>query len=175
MFLRRPWLAVALLPFVAIGACADSPGGADPLAPDAALLASSGPVLVECPTSTSEATTGTLGTLGGSIALNGHELSLPLFAVLLPTEFRLEAPASRFVELDITANGADSFQFRKAVMVTIDYSRCTRSDIDNAELMVWQIDPVTKELLEPMGGHDDKIARTVTFITDHLSTYSLAR
>ena len=175
MISRRPWLAVALLPFLTFGACADAPGGADPLAPDAALLASRGPTLVECPTSTSEATTGTLGTLGGSISLNGHRMTLPLFAVLLPTEFRLEAPVSRFMELDITANGMDSFDFQKAVTITIDYSRCTRSDIEGQALTVWQIDPVTKDLIEPMGGFDDKIARTITFTTDHLSTYSLAR
>lgn len=175
MISRRPWLALALLPFLTIGACTDAPAGADPLAPDAALLASSGPALVECPTSTSEATTATLGTLGGSISLGGHRMTLPSLAVLLPTEFRLAAPASRFMELDITANGADSFDFAKTVTITIDYSRCTRSDIDGGALTVWQIDPVTKELIEPMGGYDDKISRTITFTTDHLSTYSLAR
>ena len=102
-------------------------------------------------------------------------MTLPLFAVLLPTEFRLEAPVSRFMELDITANGMDSFDFQKAVTITIDYSRCTRSDIEGQALTVWQIDPVTKDLIEPMGGFDDKIAHTITFTTDHLSTYSLAR
>ena len=175
MFSRRPWLAVALLSLAGLGACSDARSGGDPLAPDEPALASSGAVLIECPVSTSEATTGTVGTFGGTLSLNGHRLALPLLAVLLPTEFRMEERASRYVELDIKANGADSFSFEKAVTVTIDYSRCSRSNIDGGSLTVWQIDPVTKELIEHMGGVDDKVSRTVTFTTDHLSVYSLAR
>lgn len=175
MFSPRPWRTVAVLALIGAGACSDSPMGEDLLAPDAAAFASSGPVLLECPVSTSEATTGTVGVLGGSVSLNGHSLTLPFMAVLMPTSFRLEAPASRFMELDITANGAETFSFRETVTVTIDYSRCNRNDINATPLTVWHIDPVTKALIEPMGGVDDKVARTVTFTTDHLSTYSLAR
>jgi hypothetical protein len=40
---------------------------------------------------------------------------------------------------------------------------------------VWHIDPLTKTFLEDMGGVDDKVARTVTFSTDHFSGYAIAQ
>ncbi len=169
---RSLGLLVALA-FV-LPACADVDSTA-PLAPADAALASSGPVLVECPVDTALSNTGSLDALGGAIRLEGHELALPSLAVLLPTEFSLTAPVSNYMELDIRANGQSSFQFSKVVTITIDYSRCTRSNIDHAPLSVWQIDPETKALIEHMGGVDDKENRTVTFDTDHLSTYSIAQ
>lgn len=148
----------------------------DPLAlePEQPSFASSGPELVECPTETSESVTGTLGILGGSITLHQHELSLPLNAVLEPTDFSLSTPVSNYMELSVGAAGQESFDFLETSSITVDYSRCTRSNIDKHELTVWQIDPDTKELLEHMGGVDDKEARTVTFRTDHLSTFAIA-
>lgn len=173
MFSVRSLGLLLALAFV-LPACADIDSTA-PLAPADAALASSGPVLVECPVETEESTTGSLGALGGSIQLKGHRLSLPTLAVQRPTEFGLAAKVSNYMELDIRANGQSSFQFGKVVTITIDYSRCTRSNIDQAPLSVWQIDPDTKALIEYMGGVDDKDNRTVTFETDHLSTYSIAQ
>lgn len=174
MFSVRPLAATAALVALGLAACGEAPTDAA-LAPDQPSFASSGPVLVECPVDSSIATTGTLDASGGSIRLLNHELALPLLAVSGPTSFALEAPVSNYMELAVTANGAESFQFNKVVNITIDYSRCTRSNIDKAPLSVWQIDPVTKALIEPMGGVDDKESRTITFQTDHLSTYSIAQ
>lgn len=156
-----------------LAACAE---GGDPvsLAPDAASLASSGPTLVECPVNTEESTTGTITAVGGSLTLHKHQLSLPAVAVSAPQDFRMAAPVSNYMELQVRAGNKDSFQFKRTGTITIDYSRCTRSNVDKAPLTVWQIDPETKELLEYMGGVDDKVARTVTFQTDHLSTFSIA-
>lgn len=170
--IRSLGLLVALA-FV-LPACADVDSTA-PLAPADASLASSGPVLVECPVETEESTTGSLGALGGSIQLKGHRLSLPSLAVKRPTEFGLAASVSNYMELDIRGDGQNSFKFDRPVRITIDYSRCTRTNIDHAPLSVWQIDPETKALIEYMGGVDDKENRTVTFDTDHLSTYSIAQ
>lgn len=78
------------------------------------------------------------------------------------------------MEVDITADGSAHFSFRSPVTVSVSYARCTRSDIDKAPLTVWYIDAATKALLQNMGGTDDKVARTVTFITDHLSGYAVA-
>lgn len=167
-------LAVLLVSAVGLGACADGELAA-PLAPAEASFASTGPVLVECPTDTVLSTTGSLGALGGEIRLNNHRLNLPMLAVVQPTQFGMETPASNYMELDVRANGAQSYQFREAVTITIDYSRCTRTNIDKAPLTVWQIDPETKALIENMGGVDDKTNRTITFETDHLSTYSIAQ
>ena len=165
----------ALVSLLLLAGCADTDTATEPLQPEALSSASTGPVLIECPVESDTATTGTIGAIGGAVRLNNHALRLPLLAVAAPTAFELRAPVSNYMELTVRADGKDSFSFNKLATITIDYSRCTRTNIDHADLTVWQIDPVTKALLEPMGGVDDKVARTVTFETDHLSTYSLAR
>jgi hypothetical protein len=135
---------------------------------------SSGPVLVECPSSESASAEGTLGATGGSITLKNHRLSLPLQAVTSPTKFRLSENPSKYMELDLRAGDQASFGFNKPVSITIDYSRCTRSNIDKGPLSVWKIDPATKALLKQMNAVDDKTGRTITFASDSLSTYSIA-
>jgi hypothetical protein len=158
----------------AVAACSD--GTAPALqAPADASAATYGYTLIECPVNEDAYATATLGARGGSLRLEGHELSLPLGAVLAPTKFELRAPASNYMEIRIRANDAAGYAFRTPATITIDYSRCTRSNIDKNPLTVWKIDPVTKELLRNMGGVDDKAARTVTFQTDGLSTFSIAR
>lgn len=133
-----------------------------------------GSTLVECPSNESESATGTLDVRGGSIALGRHRLNVPALALLKSTHFELTDPVTNYVILDLKANGKDAFEFRRTAEITIDYSRCTRSNIEKGPLTVWKIDPVTHTLLEPMGGTDDKVARTLTFSTDGLSTYAIA-
>lgn len=87
---------------------------------------------------------------------------------------RLTVPASRYMEVDITANNLPSFLFQTPVTVTIDYSRCWYRRTDRRTLTVWHIDPDTKALLQNMGGTDDKLRRRITFTTDHLSAYAIA-
>lgn len=170
---RSGRLIATLVGVLLLSSCGEA-GDPLPLEPAEPTFASSGPVLVECPTETSESASGMLGPLGGVIQLDKHALELPLHAVTAPTEFRLATPVSNYMELTVGANGAESFEFQRASAITIDYSRCTRSNIDKAPLTVWQVHPETKELLEHMGGVDDKDARTVTFQTDHLSTFAIA-
>lgn len=172
---RNFFPTVAALGLVALAGCGDAELGTGPLQPDAASLASTGPVLIECPIATDTATTATFGATGGAMRLKGHEMRVPLLALTSPTPFEMRESESNYMELTIRRDGASGFSFRRAVTVTIDYSRCTRENIDHAPLSVWQIDPATKALIENMGGVDDKVARTVTFQTDHLSTFSLAR
>lgn len=157
-----------------LAACGDG-SGPTALTPAGASMASSGPVLVECPVDYEISTTGKLGATGGTIRLENHELNLPSQALSSPKEFRVAAPISNYMELSVNEAEQGSFQFNKPVTITIDYSRCTRSNIDRAPLSVWQIDPATKALLEFMGGVDDKENRTITFSTDHLSTFSIAQ
>ena len=167
-------LAIGFLGLAALAACSDVTDP-DAISPADPVLASSGPVLVECPVEYEISATGRLGATGGAIVLEKHRMALPSLAVVTPTEFRVAARASNYMELEIRAGQAESFNFRKPVTVTIDYSRCSRTNIDKAPLTVWQIDPDTKALLENMGGVDDKENRTVTFTTDHLSTFSIAQ
>ena len=165
---RSLLLACALA--VAAG-CGD--GGATAPAPRASQT-SGDPQMLECPTSQSRTASGIVGPLGGTVEADGLSISVPLGAVLLPTQLTLTVPASNYVEVDITANGANHFEFLKPVSVTVSYARCTRSDIEDDVLSVWYIDGESRAFLEHMGGVDDKVARTVTFSTGHLSSYVVA-
>lgn len=167
-------LLALVLTAAAVAACADAN---DPtaLAPDAPSLASSGPVLVECPVDYTISTSGRLGAIGGAIGLEKHQLAVPALAITSPNDFTVAAPSSNYMELAVNAEGHSGFNFKRPVQITIDYSRCSRSNIDKAPLSVWHIDGDTKALLENMGGVDDKQSRTVTFTTDHLSHFSIAQ
>lgn len=138
------------------------------------LSSSSGPTLVECPTDQVFQASGEVTPLGGVVSAGGTSITVPAGAVLTPTTITVTVPASRFMEVDISANGAGRFNFEAPVTITMSYARCTRSDIDKAPLTVWHIESATKALIENMGGTDDKAARTVTFGTDHLTGYVIA-
>lgn len=99
---------------------------------------------------------------------------IPADAVLAPTAFTLSVPSSKYVEIEVTAGGSEHFVFALPVTVTLDYGRCSRSDLDKASLSAWNIDPATKSLLEAMVSVDDKVTRTVTFSTIHFSGYAVA-
>ena len=135
---------------------------------------SSSPSLVECPSNETLTTSAVVGLLGGVIRLGETSITIPSGALATPTLLQVTIPASRYMEIDVTAVGFTSFLFQQPVSVTIDYSRCTRSDLDQQTLHVWHIDPVTKQLLEDMGGTDDKASRRITFSTGHLSGYAVA-
>jgi hypothetical protein len=115
-----------------------------------------------------------VGLLGGTVQIGATNISIPSGALTAPTLISVTVPASPYMEIDVSAVGFTSFLFQKPVSVTIVYSRCNRSDIDQQPLHVWHIDPVTKQLLEDMGGSDDKTARRITFTTGHLSGYAVA-
>ena len=164
-------LAAALL----TAACAESEKAASPQAPSAALVGSSGATLVECPTNQTEAASGVVTPLlGGTVAVGGFSITLPAGAVLEPTTITVTVPASRYLEVDIRADGQEHFQFLQTATVTLDYSRCGRGNIDLKPLTVWYIDAATKQLLENMPSVDDKLLRRITFTTSHLSGYALA-
>lgn len=171
-YATAPGTAVLFLFSLAAAAC-DSPDRAL-LQPDTPLLASSGSTLIECPISETRSVEQQVGVLGGTIELDGHRMTVPEGALLAPTTFTLTVPRSNYVEIEIRADGEESFEFLEAVSITISYDRCTRSNLDKAELTAWQIDPLTKELLEHMGGTDDKAETTVTFTSGHLSGFAIA-
>lgn len=133
------------------------------------------PKLAVCPTS--ETLTNTFVAsplLGGSLTLAGTTVTVPAGAVSLPTSFVVTIPASQFMEIEVHALGLDSFIFATPATITIDYSRCSTSNVDTEPLSAWHIDVTTKELLEDMGGSDDKLLNRFTFSTGHLSGYALA-
>jgi len=142
--------------------------------PSASLNDIAPPSLLECPTNQTTSTSGVVDLLGGSVQLGATGITLPAGALAAPTLIQVTVPSSRFMEIDVSAVGFTSFLFQQPVTITIDYSRCNRNDIDQQTLHVWHIDPLTKELLEDMGGTDDKVARQITFTTGHLSGYAVA-
>ena len=161
---------LALAMFTACGE-PTAPDGTD--AADELLL--SGPKLVVCPTSESRTVTGLIDPLlGGTLSLGATSIEIGAGAVTTPTLLTVTIPASKYVEVEITALGVEHFLFEREVAITIDYARCTRSDIDAAPLSAWYIEGLTDTPLENMGGVDDKQRRTVRFTTDHLSSYALA-
>lgn len=154
-----------------IAACGEPGAPATPPAGPVASLSS--PILIECPAATSQSATLSIGELGGTVDVAGSSISVPAAALLVPTEITLTVPASRYMEVEITANGLEEFQFEQPVIVAIGYSRCG-TDFGSTELTAWHIDSRTRALLEQMGGIDDKLTRTVTFSTGHLSSYAIA-
>jgi len=130
--------------------------------------------LVECPTNETLTTTALVGLLGGTVQLGATSITIPSGALTAPTLIQITIPASQYMEIDVSAVGFASFVFQQPVTITLDYSRCSRSNIDQQPLEVWHIDTTTHELLENMGGVDDKSARSITFTTGHLSGYAVA-
>lgn len=130
--------------------------------------------LLTCPVNETTSVTAILGPYGGSLSLGGHRIDVPLGALQLPVPITLTEPASNYMEISVHVAGVDFFEFLLPVTLTISYDRCSRSNLERDPLQAWYIDEVTKALLENMGGFDDKLARTVTFRTGHLSGYALA-
>jgi hypothetical protein len=169
---RRIVLMTFVLGF-ALSACArETPVSA----PDASALltASSGPALLSCPTNETGSASGTVTPLGGLVSLDGHSIQIPGGALIAPITLTLTEPASRYMEISIRAGDGEHFQFEAPVLVTISYARCSRSNIEHGPLQVWHIDETTHEPIEMMPGVDDKLTRTVSFWTNHLSGYAIA-
>lgn len=174
---RRALTSLALTTALAalVGCSPDRPTAPGALsAPASSRSTSTDATLVECTSSVTQSASGTITPLGGTVAVGNSRVSFPLNALPIAATVTLTVPASKFVEIEVTVNGAAHYSFQQPVTVAIDYSRCGRNDITKDALTAWNIDPVTKALLEPMGGTDDKTARTVTFTTTHFSGYAVA-
>jgi len=142
--------------------------------PSSQLLGLGAPTLVECPSTGATSTQGVIGALGGTLSVGGTTVSIPAGALLGPTQVVVTVPASRYMEIDVSVAGVEHFVFQQPITVTVDYGRCARSNLDTRLLSVWYIDSQSKQPLERMVGVDNKLTRTVTFVTGHLSGYALA-
>jgi hypothetical protein len=173
---RRLLLAAAAAFAVLSGSCGEprATTPSDHPTSSSALLTTSSPQLLECPTTQSLSTLGIVGPLGGTLSIGAASITIPPGALSLPTLFDVTVPASPYMEIDITANRLRSFLFNSPVSVTIDYSRCDPAATAGLTLSVWHIDVASKALLENMGGVNDTTARRITFSTPHLSGYAIA-
>ena len=130
--------------------------------------------LVACPNTVARTTQAVIGPLGGTLSLAGTVVGIPSGALTEPTLITLTIPASPYMEIDVRANNLLSFVFNKPIGVRLDYSRCTDAALATQKLSVWHIDALSKDLLENMGGTDNKSARYIDFSTGHLSNYAIA-
>jgi hypothetical protein len=131
--------------------------------------------LLACPSETPQSAREIIGPLGGVIAVGGSSITIPAGAVLEPTEFEVELPASPFMEVEIHAVGQEHYYFLAPVVITIDYSRCPSDAIPPGVLLTGvYIDGNTKSILDVMGGVNDSLLNQVTFPTGHLSGYAIA-
>ncbi len=162
---------------LALGACTDQ-RPTEPLEPRARAaldLLSSGPRLLECKTDLAQSATALIDVAGGTIAVGGTSVVFPAGALTGPTSVTLTIPASRYVEVAIETDGQKYFPVDLKPVITIDYSRCNRSDVLSKSLSAWYIDSESKALLEKMeGAVDDKLLQRITFSTGHFSGYAIA-
>jgi hypothetical protein len=129
--------------------------------------------LLECPVNGTTSSTAIVGALGGLVSVGETSISIPAGALLSPVELTVTVPQSNLMEIDISVSGTEHFVFELPVVVTVSYARCNRN-LSFTPLSVWYIDSATKEPLENMGGVDDKLLKTITFTTPHLSGYAIA-
>jgi hypothetical protein len=156
-----------------LAACVAS-GITEPTTPGASALRDQGVAnLIECPTSESASNSALVTPLGGLVSVGGTSVSIPAGALLAPTTVTVTVPASQYMKVDVSVEGLEHFIFELPVTITLSYDRCNRSNIDHAPLVAWYVDSEDAPL-ELMGGVDNKLTRTVTFTTGHLSGYALA-
>ena len=163
--------------------CSDSPTGPkspslSPADSSSKLLGlpifGSSPRLLNCPSSETQSTSALIGSLGGTLSLLGTSVTIPGSALLDDTSVELTIPAGQYMEVDLSVNNGQHISFLQPVVVTIDYSRCNRWSTLFKLLSVWNIDQDTKALLQNMGGIDNKLAQSITFVTPHFSGFAIA-
>ena len=133
-----------------------------------------GPKPISCPTQDSYSSTAEVGVLGGILSAGGMTVSIPAGALLGTQTVTLSVPASNNVEIDVSVAGAEHFVFEQPIVVTISYARCNATSLNLTPITAWYFNTETGELIEPMISVDNKLLRTVTFTTGHLSGYILA-
>ncbi|HET7583456.1 MAG TPA: hypothetical protein VFK13_01025 [Gemmatimonadaceae bacterium] len=133
------------------------------------------PSLLVCPSTTAQSASATIGPNGGILSVGGNVVVIPRGAVPTDTKFTITVPASQHLEVDISAEGFDTFNFAVPALIALDYGRCADSAIPSKSLAAWYIDRSTKSLLQLMGSFDDRLTRHVIFATGHLSGYAIAQ
>lgn len=138
------------------------------------VIAPGAPRLLQCPTTQSSTSSALLTAVGGVVNIGGTSVRIPAGALASATTITLTVPASQYMEIEVDANNLTSFVFQQPISITIDYSRCPAAEASKTPLTVWHIDSQTKQLLDNMGGVDDKTTHSITFSTGHFSGYAVA-
>jgi hypothetical protein len=165
--------AVTLGSFVACGA----PGITDVSSAErntASTITGFGDKLIKCPSDETVSNTAVVTPLGGLISAGNVTVSIPAGALLADQTVTVTVPASPYVYTEISVEGIDHFLFETPISVSVSYAQCPNPPLGFKTLSAWYVDLDEKELLENMPSVDDKLTRTVTFTTIHLSGYALA-
>ncbi|MEJ7811208.1 MAG: hypothetical protein WKG32_12415 [Gemmatimonadaceae bacterium] len=141
---------------------------------DSLAAANSGPQLLVCPTVEDHVERALVGPLGGTLGVRGTSISIPPGAVPEPTLFEIAVPASRFMEVEIHAVASSSYLFRQPATITINYARCPDDAAPPAAVLQGVYIDGAKRVLETMPGNADKVAKKMSFQTNHLSGYAVA-
>lgn len=170
--MRRSFRSLLLVVLPALSACAESATGTG----TRGLLSDSTSQFLACPSALpAVSATGTIGALGGVLTAGPLRLEVPAGAVTLPTLFELVVPPSPYMEVQLHAVGVERFVFEQPVTVTLDYSRCpSATGPAGAPLKVVHVAPLTRAVLEDMGGEVNPGTRTIRFSTGHFSSYVVA-
>ena len=130
------------------------------------------PKLLPCQNTKELRAVQTIGPDGGTLQVGDHRLVIPRGALGDKVELTGVLLVDRVLKVRIQANGADSFQFRQPVSLTLSYAKC--EGVSGAQqLRVYKIDPATNQVIRDHGGTVDPRARAVTAPLDSLSTYTL--
>jgi hypothetical protein len=129
---------------------------------------------IKCPTTAAASTVAEVGPLGGILSVGGTSVTIPAGALLAPVTMSLTVPESRYLEIDVSVSAVEHFVFELPVVVTVSYAHCERPSLDVFPLSAWYFEGDPKTLLEQMPSVDNKVTRTVTFTTGHLSGYIVA-
>lgn len=132
------------------------------------------PAFLACPNDSARSASAVVGPLGGTVALGNTSISIPAGALLQSTTITVTIPASRYVVVDITADGRSGLTFLEAATVTVDYARCPDSALPSTALSTWYVDDALTPL-QFMAGVDLRARRRVVFVTGHLSGYAIAQ
>jgi hypothetical protein len=129
------------------------------------------PSRLACPTNLDLSGSTVIGPEGGTFSAPGIRVDVPAGAVATTETFTVKMVGGDYVDIELTAGGAEHYTFAVPVTITLDLSHCGQLP---ASLRAWYIDSETQALVEDMGGELNLIDRTLRFTTPHFSGYTVA-
>jgi hypothetical protein len=102
-------------------------------------------------------------------------VTIPLGALLSDVTVTLTVPAGTRRAIDVSVEGSEGFIFELPITVTVSYAQCPATlRTLLIPISAWHYNPDPFQLLQLMPSIDNKVLRSVTFTTGHLSGYLLA-
>ncbi|SRR5690606_4921820 len=169
-------LAVAAVAAYVFTGCGEASQEAAPVEPELTRVSSLSALMAPlCPVTEESSVRAEILPRGGIVSLHGHSVYFPPGAVSEPVQVKLTVPASQYVEVDIEVNGQEHYQLARPVLATLSYERCGQEALrGGGPLVVWHVDGTSRRPLERMGSLNDRMSRSVSFVTNHFSRFVIA-